>query len=95
MANIHFSQKRQIYDEEDTENNVVNKNVGGAKTNKKPKEERQLGGSLGPALGKSFSPQEDSNLPDIKKVENYVLQSIIGQDDQVKNRKDRNNKTNC
>ena len=29
MANIHFSQKRQIYDEEDTENNVVNKNVGG------------------------------------------------------------------
>ena len=85
MANMNFSQKRQIYDAEDTENKktVASKN-GGVKTKKKPKSEGSFGSGSTKKAENGIKKSKEIEIPDIKELEKYILQFIIGQDNQVR-----------
>lgn len=86
MARRKCKEGRKVYNLEGTESKTATATATakGAKTKPKPNKGNEFGSGEGDITTNVKSTQRRKKLPDIKNIEKNVLQSIIGQDKQVR-----------
>lgn len=86
MAKMRLKEERKIYNVDETNDSKGSVTAKGskAKTKSKPSKETEFGSGDGKACATGKVPLKRKKIPEIKTVEKLVLQSIIGQDKQVR-----------